>query len=328
MKKTKLAICMEDKEYQKRFLKCFMHHYEQIYEVHVFDSEEELTNVEKEIFPVLLLEGGCKKNEFSSVKQIIKLADYNDEEFENKEKLYCVAEKFQEVYKIEQIIKHTLQEMGMLPNRIGRDSGIKKIGVFSIEAEGAQLPFCKLLGEECGETEKVLLIDLQMFSGLGMEGIQEKHLTMENLLAAALSGDYTSNLLLGAIQSEKGWDDVYPVTNHQCLIEASKNIYDKMLQMLVEELGYQTILINFGIMFEGIYEWMENCDQFFFLCSSMEGETRREMVFQQELKRQEKVELLERMIHLKVPPFYEDITDQIVQQWRWSTLGDLVRNYI
>ena len=81
-------------------------------------------------------------------------------------------------------------------------------------------------------------------------------------------------------------------------------------------------------MFEGIYEWMENCDQFFFLCSPTEGETRREVVFQQELKRQEKLELLERMIHVKVPPFYEDITDQIVQQWRWSTLGDLVRNYI
>ena len=328
MKKTRLAICMEDKEFQKRFLKCFMHHYEQLYEVHVFDTVEELVKVKEELFPVLLLEGNREEKIIPSVKQTIWLTECIGEVRENNEMLYCVAEKFQEVYKIEQMIKYQLQKINMWPKCKDLHPTNKKIGVFSIEEGRAQLPFCKLLGEECGEMGKVLLIDLQMFSGLGMEELHEKHLTMENLLAAALSGEYTSNLLLGAIRSERCWDYVYPVANHQCLIEAKKSTYDKMIKMLIEELGYETILINFGIVFDGIYEWMENCDRFFFLSSHKDGESKRELAFQEELLRQGKAEILEKLIRVEVPLFYEEMTDHMVTQWRWGAIGDVVRNYI
>ena len=54
MNKTKLAICMKDLEYQKRFVNCFMNHYKHQYELHVFTNLEQLSSVDSLEYAVII----------------------------------------------------------------------------------------------------------------------------------------------------------------------------------------------------------------------------------------------------------------------------------
>ena len=334
MRKTKLALYFEDKEYQKRFVKCFMHHYEKFYEVHILNSVEELLEENASDFPVALLEGELEKFRAIQGQVIIYLGQEEIQDFlKTSYEGIIFTEKYQEVYKIELLIRQRLREIGKEPKlKDNASKRIKKFGVFSLECEKAQLPFCGLLGEEYGEQAGVLLLDLQMFSGLSQEKLQEdrESLTIEDLLTAATTGVYTKKRLLDAIGSEQNWEYVYPPLNTQCLAEAKKRTYDAMLEILIKEFGYQIVLINFGVVFDGIYDWMDSCDGFFLLVSGRDRQSEREIAFYEELKRQGKADLVEQMTCIEVPYWIEknDSWKKTIQQWRWGEIGDQVRRYI
>jgi len=332
MQKTKLTICFEDKEYQKRFVKCFMHHYEKMYEVHVLDSMKELSDEKDCDFPIVLLEGALEEIRFMQEQKIIYLVEQDIPFFEeDKQEAVVCTDKYQEVYKIEQLMRQKLREIGIEP-RSGKDAQkqVKILGVFSLECESAQLSFCGMLGEEYGEQARVLLLDLQMLSGLGLERMREDELTIEDLLTAATTGVYTKNRLSDAIGVEQNWEYVYPPLNVQCLAEAKKETYDTMLELLIKEFGYEIILINFGVSFDGIYDWMDRCDGLFFLVSSKCRQTQREAVFYEELKRQGKEYLFEQMTRIEISPGVGicDSWKRNAKQWRWGEIGDQVRKYI
>lgn len=334
MRKTKLAICFGDKEYQKRFVKCFMHHYEKIYEVHILDSLEDLLGMKDGEFPLFLLEGIYEKVNFICAQKIICLVEKDKQMLlELSQEDIVFTDKYQEVYKIEQLVRQHLREIGIETKTENNSlKQVKKIGVFSLECESAQLPFCGMLGEEYGEQAEVLLLDLQMLSGLGLEKMQDdmNRLTIEDLLTAAATGVYTRKRLLDAIGSEQNWEYIYPPLNMQCLAEASKQTYDTMLELLIKEFGYQIVLINFGVVFDGVYEWMSNCDGLFFLVSHANGQTQREIAFYEELKRQGKDYLFEQMVRIEIAHGVEtsDSWKRKAQQWRWGEIGDQVRKYI
>ena len=57
MAKLKLALCMEDREYQNRFTNCILNHYQNQFELHVFTDIEEYMENREQVFHGMILSG-------------------------------------------------------------------------------------------------------------------------------------------------------------------------------------------------------------------------------------------------------------------------------
>lgn len=328
MNKTKLAICMSDCKYQERFVRCLMNHYKEQYEIYVY---EEIESLEDAIDMVVITEGleaDVLKNIVKHYKKVLVLQEDLAEEKVSEDLLY--VNKYQEVYRI---IDHL--EKNIDPNVTKAATGTflngayEMIGVISFSNELLQLPFSATTAMVCGEKEKVLLMDLQPFSGLAeIENLEESEsLGMEDLMSIATTGIYTPSRLLGAIGQEQKWDYVQPVKNTECLVEANADIYTQMMNLLVKELGYKKIVVNFGVVFFGMFELMSRCDQMFCVTHKGEGRSWREQVFLDEIKRRGKEDLWKRVSKIEVPPANNNDKEWRVQAqaWLWTAVGDALR---
>lgn len=335
MAKTKLAICFGDKEYQRRFVKCFMHHFESQYEVHVFGAFSELKQDEEKNLQVLLLDGVkeselCELKEFPNVILCLVEEENLDEEVSKGDVVY--VSKYQEVYKIEQLIKgNWLKQSCSIQDRCVARKRTKLVGVFSLNCEEYQIPFGGMLAAEYGESAKTILLNIQPMSGLGVDDKEEyaEPLSLEDLLAAVAADNYTRNLLLGGIAHEQNWDYVYPAKNSECLTEADVFIYEKLLEVLSQELEYECVILNFGAIFSGVFAFMGRCEALYYLVPDRERNNWREKEFKAELERQDKDELLVNAVKIKVPEMLHTYGDwrMVSQTLRWSSIGDQVRRY-
>ena len=170
MKKTKLAICMKDLEYQKRFVNCFMNHYKHQYELHVFTNLEQLSSVDSLEYAVIIT-GEYNTNEIADFvergKILLILAENLSETEDNQEKDFVYTEKYQEVYKIADVIERLVAESGYACAVRYPDTSCEYMGIYSLTQEQYQIPFAVLLGELYGTKQKVLILDLQSYSGIG-----------------------------------------------------------------------------------------------------------------------------------------------------------------
>lgn len=328
MNKTKLAICIRDQEYQARFVNCFMNHYKDKYELHVFSDMEQLIQAEKMEYPAIITEDYSTEELAIFVERrviVILLADARPED--NKEELVHLIEKYQEVYRIEEQIQRILGDKITQNHSSCIQSGYKCIGIYSLTQEAYQIPFTALLGKIVGKTERVLILDLQNYSGLSKLG-GASSMGLEDLLSVVSTGNYCKSRLLDCIHREADYDYIYPVHNHQCLIEGSKAIYDELLRILVQEFGYEYILINFGAMFTGQIDMMAQCHSFYLLRSKDATINWREEAFFQELERQEKQDFLIHITNIEIPSngSREEDWNVIADKWNWGSLGETVRH--
>lgn len=335
MKKRKLAICIHDKEYQNRFLKCWMNHFKDSYEVHIFTNIEDDMRLEEQEYEVLLVDENTVET-IEAIKEytglIVCLVENENvmQERNPKENMYRL-EKYQEVYKIEQWIRDKMQELRLLTVPYGRFSKKQWIGVYSLDCELMQLPFAAMTAMEYGEKTKVLVVNLQAMSGMMLEtddGNGELNgSSMEDLLTAVVTNSYTRARILGGIGHEQNWDYIYPAKNSECLAEASKDTYETMIQILSQELEYTTIILNFGTVFSGIFDLMELCDDFYLLTAKKDSTTWREKAFREEMRMHGKEEFLQKIKRVEIPHvfFANQTWYPLAHQWRWNPIGDNLR---
>lgn len=329
MDKTKLAICIEDEEYKARFARCVMHHYKDSYEIHILDNMQEIAEGGKSEFQVIVI-GDDKEINLCDCQEsiLLVLQEYVTEETSVLNERILYTEKYQEVYKIMEVLKKAvLQQFTQSVYQVQRKE-TQFIGVFSLQEEEMQMPFTALLADVLGEKQRVLVVDVQPFSGFIIElEPREQTLGMEDLMAVATTEHYTSNRLAASIGHEEKWDYVYPVKNTQCLVEADGVRYQKMVEILVKEWGYEQVIFNLGTVFSGMVEWMEMCQQFYILTRRKEERSWREEAFFQEMKCRGKKEFLQKLIWMEVPKCLvkERSWRQMAKAWLWSELGDRLR---
>lgn len=329
MKKVKIVVNMEDAEYQSRFVKCMMNHYKDRYEFHVVDDIKEIVDSQNDEKNTVIIsdrnnlsEDLCKKGKWLFLQEEIQ------EEILSENDSFQYTFKYQEVYKIvEKIDWMTEKPMG---KDFGK-KGIKEsflIGVFSLEKEVLQLPFSVLLAETYGDRGAVLLMDLQPFSGFGFGQMErDTPFGLEDLISVASTEVYTSNRLMASIGHEQKWDYIFPAKNTSCLAEAGSEIYQKIIRILFSEKGYEYVIVNFGAAFSGMYEFMEQCKEFYILKARGDSCSWRENAFLEELKRQGKEEFLRKIKWIEMPRegIRENSWQQLAKSWLWSELGDQVR---
>lgn len=331
MDKVKLMICIQDEEYESRFVKCVMNHYKESYEIHVFDRMAELVEKVQEMKCVIITGDGDWLNHFSvksqgSVLFVLQENVKEDVEFLDNEIIFI--EKYQEVYKVmEQVEKMVMKKL--LPKVFSvSQKETQWIGVFSLEHEVLQIPFTALLAEILGEKKHVLVIDIQPYSGFVTEiGTGTDVLGMEDLLTITATGIYTDNRLLASLGHEQKWDYIYPVKNIQYLTDADAEQYKKMIHILQKERGYEQIIINFGAGFSGVTEFMKSCDQFYFLTDKKEENNWREQEFFTKMKISNGDEFFERIIWMEMPgtSIRGKTWRILVKEWLWNDLGDQLR---
>lgn len=331
MEKICLVVCMEDGEYQTRFIKCMMNHYKDVYELHVLEDMNHISSIDAGESRIIIVSDRKEVEIFAEECRRIVLLQEDVEDRLSENAYVQYTQKYQEVYKIVDKID-LLAEKKYKRNRHRNDKKISQIiGVYSLEKEEMQIPFCVLLAEVLADRRDVLLMDLQPFSGLATE--QEDvnvSFGLEDLLTVATTEVYTSNRLKASIGREQNWDYIYPVKNTACLVEAGEEIYKKLLEILFEEMEYEYVIINFGAIFPGMLDFMEQCDYFYFLKTRAESFNWREASFLKEVGRLEKEDFLRKIAKIEIPMEFGrgQSWRQVAKSWLWGELGDLIRSQI
>lgn len=330
MDKVKLAICMGDLEFQERFVNCLMNHYKHQYEVHVFTEIDEL-NIEKPFEYSAIITGEYTLEVIEKFVErgdiLLYLKDGDIEEINATNISY--VDKYQEVYKIVDTIQKIIGDNTSQRIIHCREKKNRIIGIFSLACDEMQLPFAATLASLYSNDKAALLLDFQPYSGLGNLD-KEKNLGMEDLLAVSMTGNYTKGRVIDCIRHETNWDYVHPVKNSECLMELNTEICQNMIHILVNELNYDTIILNFGTVFSGISELMTQCDVFYMPKRKGESGIWRERAFMDEVERRGEGEFLNRIIRIEIPAVLGTDEDwrKISEQWRWNSFGENLRQQI
>ena len=329
MNKTKLAICMTDLEYQERFVSCFMNHYNHQYELHVFTSPLQMEESSLMEYAVIIT-GEYTTDELAIFVErgeiLLRLEENFEKVDEIESKIFC-TEKYQEVYKIVELIERLVADKTSKKGKRLQNRKYEMIGIYSLTQEMYQAPFAALLGKIYGEQQKVLVLDLQNYSGLTEIECEMGSMGLEDLLSVAQTGNYSKSRVLECIRHESNWDYICAVQNQQCLAEGSKELYEAMIEILVQELKYEVVVINFGTMFMGQLDMMEMCEYIYQLNAKTTEGGWREIVFERELNRQGKVNLLQSMRKVEISQnVSKEVTWRtLVEKWTWGQIGEMIR---
>ena len=316
---------MKDLEYQARFVNCFMNHYKNMYELHVFTHLDQLKEENPLVYAIIITGEYTLEDMMNFVERGEIILNLTEDFVEKKDALvenFICTEKYQEVYKIAELV-----ELLVVDKIRGQDSSFEKsyeiVGVFSLTQEAYQTPFAALLGKAYGEQQKVFVLDLQTYSGFREEDASS--MGLEDLLSAVTTGNHSKSRILECIRHESDWDYVCPVQNNQCLAEGSKDLYDALIALLVQELGYQKIIINFGSAFLGQLDMMEQSQRIYWLCGKEPGW--REEAFSQELARLERGLLLQKLQKIEIPQISnrEMSWRALLEKWNWGYIGEYLR---
>lgn len=335
MHKVKIAVCVEEQEYRNRFVRCLIKHYREQVELHIYDSgkqllKEGISNQE------LCLFSGEREMLFalSQVCPVPLICLYDSKEFPQEavdgkmEGGIYFVEKYQEVNNImEEVLTHisdevrSIRQTGHIPDRT------KLMAVYSLSDNEYQLPFAATLGAILGDAQKVLLVDLQENSGFSQIMDQDGVMGMEEVLLMAEEECFSKNRISSCIGHKNGMDFIYPMVNTECLCEVNAAIYLKMFAMLSEEMDYQVLILNLGTRFQGFGEILNHCSQIYLMKKNGGLGQWREYEFMEELKRKGYSGVLERMISVELPLSTYPIAsfERLIEQWKWSELGDMIR---
>lgn len=320
---------MKDLEYQTRFVSCFMNHYNHQYELHVFTSPSQMQEANRmEYAAIITGEYSTEEMAFfvESGEIILNLEENLEKDTALSEK-YVYTEKYQEVYKIVELIECLLADKMPAKGNKKINAGYEMIGIYSLSQEVYQAPFAALLGKIYGERKKVIILDLQSYSGLSEMEEDVVSMGLEDLLSVVQTGNYSKSRVLECIRHEVNWDYICSVQNNQCLAEGSKELYEVMMEILIQELGYEVIIINFGTLFLGQLDMMEMCDSTYLLYGKTGEGTWREKVFERELLRQGKENLMHTIQKIEISQNVSRETTwrALAEKWVWGQLGEVIR---
>lgn len=323
--KVKIAICSQDREYRERFVKCFLRHYKSMYDLYMFETIEQLEQETENVYEVVLVDNISQK-ELLALKEIQVVVLYDTEENLEEIENFVYEPKYQEIYKIENAIQRIFQCADSFAKN---KKGSRIIGVFSLGCENQQLPFSALLATECASKGKTVVVNLQPYCRFEMtERAAGFHL--EDLVLSVEMENYSRGRFEGAISHEENWDYIYSVRNTECLAEITDKTYGQVIELLIQEFGYENIIINFGAVFIGVHSLMTSCDDFYFLTNKNELEENREDVYLRELTQKGYERFIAKIHRIELTRTNVGCQNwkQLVQQWRRSVVGDFVRLHL
>lgn len=326
MNKKELAICIGDEEYQNRFTNCLINHFKNQFRISIFTSMEELEQAKKSEYDIILL--GDYALEWAKVfgEDGFKVVFLGNEELGMISSNVFLTDKYQPVHKI---VDNMFQLTGMEEKAFSekRYQKMERVGVYALSNIQLQIPFSMTLSAIQREKGSVLVLDLQENSGLSELGEETVPSGLEELLALAETGVYTKGRIVSAIGHLEYCDYVYPAKNSQCITEADSAMYEKMFQILEEEMDYDKIIINFGSRFQGFFELLDRCESVYFLKQDSLLDQVRETEFFEEIRQRGYEHSMNKFVKIPLSDrgYAHLNSSQLIRLWQWGEMGDLLR---
>ena len=326
MRRARLGLCIGDREYGDRFTSCLMNHYRDQLELHMFSQKEALQENWKTLDAIVLSDDLAGENRIECEIPQIYLFDGNENVDKEVEKGVVFVDKYQEVNKIvDEILKQIGEEIKNASG--GVKQKLQVLAVYSLAENEMQLPFAVTLSSILSENEKVLLLDLQENSGLSQLMGEFYSSGMEELLVMAESGKYSKSRMVSCIGHLDRTDVVYPLGNTECLCEVKNLTYQKLFQILAQEMNYTTIVLNLGSRFMGFFELLGSCQKIFLMKSRGGLGQWREKEFLTEIQKRGEERLSENLREIQLPLVATPVVscERLVEQWKWNEFGDSIR---
>ena len=313
MKKVRLGLCIGDNEYSLRFTNCIMNHYQEQVELHIYSENAELKR-DRKSYDIVLIDDVKNAEKWGGEVPVLCLYDSKEGTEKQAEGGVYWVEQYQEV--------QCVCQGDRLPGKA------QILGVYSLAENEYQLPFAVTLATLMGEHEKVLLLDLQENSGISQLTGADCRMGLEELLVMAEKGRYATNRLISCIAHLENIDVAYPVYNTECLCEAQMKTYQKLFHTLAKEMGYETIVLNFGTRFVGFFETLDICQQVYLMKSRGGIGQWREKEFFEELDQRNLEQVRQKIQSVEIPLMTTPIIscERLVEQWKWNEFGDRIRN--
>ena len=237
------------------------------------------------------------------------------------------VDKYQPVSRLLRQIFSVYQEWdGGTPGQSG--TGKEIVGIYSPGHSIWQTPFALTFAQALARERKLLYVNLHECSGFKGWFHEEYEKDLLDVMYLCLEGNVNVAHCIGsALYSMEGIDYIPPAEDGGCLGEISAEDYLKFVGLLSENSGYDMILLEFGMMLPGFFQLLGMCGKVYIVTEPGEMQAAPLQQFRQIVERQEKAELVQKLIYLSLPVISNEAYsgEGKMQQWLWGTMGDFSR---
>lgn len=346
MKQILVAVCDDDEEYLNRFAAYFRNHDIEDIVIHTFTKLEAfmqglLTNK----FQLILLGHGfeaAKEGLFPYEISILYLEEevkpeVDTENLVAEQQTYGKQEKKSILkYQSAEAILHEMyfmcdqNEAGVSQRDNALQGKLEVIGIYSPVQHEMQVPFSMTLASFLAERKKVLYLNLMECTGMleifRLEGEQN----LGDLLAKLHQNRLTEEGLRQVIYQSGELYYVPPAGNPENIYQLGVEEYRHLLGFLESNTDFEAVVIDFGSMITGFSKLLNCCHEVYCLMKAGPFYECQKTQFLKYLEAADQEILLDKIQTVYLPYSASQVvpTGGLLEQFKWSELGDLVRQYL
>ena len=287
LKRKLLAICDSESVYAKNLMECFSQSEDMGYRVRVFSDAGQLFQYGKQHTIDLLLMGDQYPEEMRGkipAKQRILLTRVEEPAESRLEKASATGSvtgkketeklltaerwvyKYQAASKILQEILVMIREPPKQKNerKLTQAQAEGVIGVYSPVHRIGKTGFALKLGEQLGEEQPVLYLNLEEYAGVDHYLPMKEDGNLSDLLYYARQEDALFGLRIGKLVAQRGSLDyicTMPVTRDLRQVRAEEWL--ELLEKIRHHTIYQTVILDLGDSIQGLFEILRHCDRIY-----------------------------------------------------------------
>ena len=347
MSKRKVAIYDLDQTYRERFADYLMGHKAEEMEIAIFSQKDYFLDaldtehyqlavlgrgydevekvVEGKKIPVLVLEEewpGSGKNRKYQEYAAEKTA-FPEEEVWHILKYQSTEEIVRQMYLLTDVRRRKEQILMGTPKA-------EIIGIFSPVKHEMQMMFSLLYAENLSKERKTLYVNFMEYSGFSRLFGTEKEYDLGDLVLQLRDGQLHQEECYRCIGEIENFSYLYPFQNPENLLEIGGEDIQRLLDAVIKNMGFESIVIDFGPQIKNFPEILELCtlvhcigkNGYYFECQMEE--------FSDYLKRTMTESFFERFRIVDLPFQAKWIHGggNLIEQLGWSEFGDFVREYM
>ncbi len=354
MRQIVAAVCDCDEAYVKRFAFYIRkHHPEQIVIYTYTKLEAFMEGLLQNRFEIVLLGKGFEAAK-EGIRQyripVLHLAEEvvveeaSTTEYNGAKGMgYCVAEqsnyqqpeeksilKYQSAENIiHEIYRACEPEEEVFQAKHKKRENMEWIGVCSPIQHEMQMPFAVTLASLLSEQKKVLYLNLMECAGF---------LELFQLEGERNLGDLFVKIRQNRLSAEGFWQMVSqnetlfyipPVINPEYLHQLRKEEYVKLMDFIEQETDFEAVILDIGSAIEGMFDILSYCNEVYALMKNGPFPECRRAQFEQAVRYSGHDALLEKMQMIYLPYSSAQVVPAmgLLDQFKWSELGDMVRKY-
>ncbi len=263
MKNKNLIVCDTEEEYAKALAEFFMQKKEFRFQVHVCSSLEHANSLGRTFQADILVSAAehvKKMQEKLQAKRVFVLGTGKGAESLGYPVLYKYQSGEALLREIIQKCSDLFEEEEMPRNMAG--AGKRKIiGVFSPVHRIGKTEYALSLGEKMAESENVLYLNLEIFSGAG-ERFGGNAQTLTDVLYYARQEKGNVGLILTTLVCHRGnLDYIQPMPVSEDVKEVSGTEWAGLFRKILEQSIYETLILDIDEGIPGLYHILKCCTE-------------------------------------------------------------------